>query len=80
MKDRKLRKKIREIPIPDHQEEALLRTIWAAKQTGLHPERQRMTKMEFFTGQIGFIGQSMGGKAACDISFVFGDTGGRSEI
>ena len=55
MKERKLRKKIREIPIPGPQEEALLRTIWAAKQTGLHPERQRMTKMEFFTGQIGFI-------------------------
>ena len=52
MKDRKLRKKIREIPIPDHQEEALLRTIWAAKQTGLHPERQRMTKMEFLQGRL----------------------------
>lgn len=31
MKDRKLSKKIREIPIPDYEEDAFLRTLSAAK-------------------------------------------------
>ena len=44
MKDRKLSKKIREIPIPDYEEDAFLRTLSAAKEADLHPERKRVTK------------------------------------
>ena len=55
MKDRKLSKKIREIPIPDYEEDAFLRTLSAAKEADLHPERKRVTKAEFFAGQVHFI-------------------------
>lgn len=55
MRDRELKKRIRQISIPPYEEEAYKRTLELAGKMDLHPELRRMNFREFALGQIGFI-------------------------
>ena len=79
MKDRKLSKKIREIPIPDYEEDAFLRTLSAAKEADLHPERQRVTKAEFFAGRF-TLSASLGTETASHRASAAGNPGDRTAV
>lgn len=59
MRDRKLRQRLGDIPIPDYEEEAYLQTLKAAGKINLHPERQRVSRREFFLGQLPFISRKV---------------------
>lgn len=59
MRDRKLRQRLGDIPIPDYEEEAYLQTLKAAGKINLHPERQRVSGREFFLGQLPFISRKV---------------------
>ena len=59
MRDRKLRQRLGDIPIPDYEEEAYLQTLKAAGKINLHPERQRVSRRDFFLGQLPFISRKV---------------------
>lgn len=55
MRDRKLKRKLRALTIPQYDFAELENTITKAKEIQFHPEKQRMTTRQFFQDQIRFI-------------------------
>ncbi|MFQ7552857.1 MAG: hypothetical protein ACLRMZ_24420 [Blautia marasmi] len=77
MRDRKLRQRLGDIPIPDYEEEAYLQTLKAAGKINLHPERQRVSRREFFRTASFYQQKSLGCKADLDSLSDLGDPGDR---
>lgn len=55
MKNRKLKKCLTSVHVPGYRTAGLEETIARAKEISFHPEKQRMTNLQFFKNQLRFI-------------------------
>ena len=53
--DKSLKAKLNQIKIPAYEDDALIKTIQAAKEMDFQPGKYRMTACEFFVDQIRFV-------------------------
>lgn len=66
MRDQKLKRRLAALSVPQYDSRELEDTIIKAKQIRFHPEKQRMTTMQFFRNQIRFIRKEFWG-----MKFIF---------
>ena len=55
MEKRKLKKYLASVQVPEYSSQGLQETISQAKKIRFHPEKQRMTNLQFFRNQLYFI-------------------------
>nr|WP_305136400.1 hypothetical protein [uncultured Schaedlerella sp.] len=66
MKNRKLKRYLASVQVPEYSPQGLQETIARAGEIQFFPEKQRMTNLQFFRNQLRFIGKEFWG-----VKFIF---------